>query len=336
MKKLLTVFLSLIICCLSFGITSCSAPQKDAVNVKYYQEAKFFAPLIISGGETIGLIPEPAATNLQKNALKQGKTIYRLDLQELYDSEEKSYPQAVLMVKKSVLGEHADLDLALSQKIGNSVLWAKANVDSAITAISNMGATTLDPDSITPEVIDACNISWQSASDAKESVNKYINSIIDIDASKANKVADDFFYSGSSYSHGEQQSYSFITPDGAPALAISKLMHDNDDLSTGKTINYSVVQNAVMQNSLKTGGADFILAPVNLASKFYKTYDATNHYVMVAVITHGNFYIMSTEPLSSVDDLQGKQIAVPMMGAVPDWTLQMVLKKYALPINVIE
>ena len=56
---------------------------------------------------------------------------------------------------------------------------------------------------------------------------------------------------------------------------------------------------------------------------------------MVAVITHGNFYIISTEEII-VNDLKGKQIAVPMKGAVPDWTLQMTLKKYGLQCVTVE
>ena len=38
----------------------------------------------------------------------------------------------------------------------------------------------------------------------------------------------------------------------------------------------------------------------------------------------------------TLDDLCGKQIAIPMMGAVPDWTMQMVLKKHGLSFAVVE
>ena len=333
-KKLVTILTSLIMLVCSLAIFGCTPLQENKVNMKYYQDASEINPLILSGKETIGLIPEPAATALQKNAQNKGMTLYRLDLQELYDDVDKSYPQAVLMVKKSVIGAHDQLEQTLNQKITDSVAWAKLNAGDAVTAISNHGATTLKAPALSASVIDACKIYWQSAENAKTSVKNYINSIIKIDSAKAKAVSDDFFYAQESLTN-QKTEYSFVMPDGAPALAISKLMNDNDQLDTGKTINYSVVTAGQIRTHLTEGSADFILAPVNMASQFYKTNDQTDHYVMVAVITHGNFYIISTEKLT-IDQLAGKQIAVPMMGAVPDWTLKMVLEKHNLSYVTVE
>ena len=131
----------------------------------------------------------------------------------------------------------------------------------------------------------------------------------------------------------QNKGYTFMVPDGAPALAISKLINDKDNLGTGRTINYSVISTTQVYPNLSAGKADFIIAPVNLASQLYKA--NSNDYVMVAVLTHGNFYILSTEKIS-LSDLDGKQIAVPMMGAVPDWTFRMVLKKHNMTFNVVE
>lgn len=336
MKKLFYFLIAMVLCVASFGVVACNQPQiqADKINVKYYATPADIVPLILSGKESVGLIPEPAATALQNNALKQGKTLYRLDLQQLYDSQEMAYPQAVLMVKKSVLGANEGLSAVLEQKITDSVDWAKQNISQAVTAISTHGVTTLKAPALSPQVIDACKIYWQDAQSAKQSVKNYIDGIIQIDSAKANAVSDDFFYSSSSLTN-EKQSYTFIAPDGAPAIAISKLMHDSDDLGTGKSVSYSVLDASLISNALVKGEADFILAPVNLASKLYAQHDATDHYVMVAVVTHGNFYIISTEQLS-VKDLSGKQVAVPMMGAVPDWTFQMVLKKHNLSYTVVE
>ena len=337
MKKLITVLLALFLCATSSLAFACNQPENDdasAVNVKYYATPADIVPLILSGKESVGLIPEPAATALQNNALKQGKTLYRLDLQELYDSNEKAYPQAVLMVKKSVLGAHENLASTLEQKVSNSVLWAKENTAQAVTAIGNHGATTLTAPALSPQVIDACKIYWQDAQSAKQSVKNYIDGIIQIDSAKANAVSDNFFYSSSSLTN-EKQSYTFIAPDGAPAIAISALMNDNDDLGTGKSVSYSVSDATLISNALVKGEADFVLAPVNLASKLYKAHDALDHYVMVAVVTHGNFYIISTEQIS-VNDLSSKRVAVPMMGAVPDWTFQMALKNHNLSYTVVE
>ena len=245
-------------------------------------------------------------------------------MQELYDKDAKAYPQAVLMVKKSVLGAHPELVSQLESKISQSASWIKQNVATAVDAVNNNGGTTLDKNTLTESAIDGCKIYWQSATDAKTSVKKYINNIIEIDSTKANAVSDDFFYS-SVNTGTAKNSYTFMAPDGAPALAIAKLINDNDDLGTGKSINYSVIQATQVSPNLSGGVADIMVAPVNVASKLYKANG--NDYVMVAVLTHGNFYIISTTEIS-INDLKGKQVAVPNQGAVPDWTFKMVLEKY--------
>ncbi len=334
MKKFLTLFLTLVLCLTSFTFFGCKQPEKDKVNIMYYSDASKIVPLIMAGEETVGLIPEPAATALTKNAQKKGKTIYRLDLQELYDDVEKAYPQAVLMVKKSVINAHPNLVENLQNKITESVAWAKENVSDVVSTIGNKIATTLDANTLSADVIDACKIYWQSAEQSKNSVKKYIDNIIEIDSEKATAVSDDFFYTPSSGSNNKT-SYKFVMPDGAPAIAMSKLMKDGDNLSTDKIIEYEVITAKLIQTYLSSGTADFVLAPVNLASKLYKAHDKDDHYVMVAVITHGNFYIMSTEQIT-INDLAGRQIAVPMKGAVPDWTFKMVLKKHKLSYSTVE
>lgn len=334
MKKTIYLLLALILFIVSFGMVGCMEPEKDKVNIKYYADASEIAPLILAGKESIGLVPEPAATALQNNAQKQGKTLHRLDLQRLYDNNEQAYPQAVLLVKKSVLGTHSGIEQALEQKISQSVDWAKQNVVQAVNAIGERGATTLKAPTLSAEVIDACKIYWQSAINAKQSVKNYINHIIEIDSAKAKTVDDDFFFTQSNLNNQEQE-YLFVTPDGAPAIAISKLMNDNDNLLTQKKVDYKVVSSGEIRIYLATGTAHFILAPVNMASQLYKQSDVADHYVMVAVVTHGNFYIISTEQIN-INDLSGKRIAVPMMGAVPDWTLQMVLKRHKLSYITVE
>ncbi|MBQ9734600.1 MAG: hypothetical protein IJV95_01955 [Clostridia bacterium] len=334
MKKLLTLILSVILCFTAIIAVGCNEePQAGKVNIKYYADGQVVVQSILGGSETIGLVPEPAATALTKNAAKQGKTIYRLDLQELYDGTEKAYPQAVLMVKKSVLGACPDVVSTLQNKITESATWIKTNAAAAVTAIGEHGNTTLQAGELTESAIDGCKIYWQSASDAKSSVKTYINKIVDIDATKATAVNDDFFYTSVTGGNAKNE-YTFIMPDGAPALAVAKLISDGDDLGTSATVSYSVVAANQISPSLSSGTADFIVAPVNLASKFYKA-SGEDHYVMDAVLTHGNFYIMSTEKIS-LKSTAGKRVAVPNMGAVPDWTFKMVLNKHNLDFVTVE
>ncbi len=324
MKKFLSLLLTFALSLTMLLAVGCSQP-KGGVNLKYYGTAQDIVPLMLSGKETIGLIPEPAATNLEKGMEKQGKKIYRLDLQELYDGESKAYPQAVLMVKKSVLTQSLYNELKTS--IDDSSVWVKGNISTAVSAIEKF-ATTLDANKLTSQAIDGCKIYFEDASDAKESVKKYISDIRSIDESSANEVGDNFFLDKNSFAHSiDKESLTFTCPDGAPALAVSKLISENYDLNTGKAIEYKVVAPNLLNG-------DIVIMPVNLATKKYNA-DANDPFVMVAVITHGNFYIMSTEEIT-IDELKDKQVAVPNMNAVPDWTLRKVLLNKGYTINVVE
>lgn len=335
MKKFLTMLLSVMLLVVAVFGSACSPElEKGKVNIKYYQKGKDIVSAMLAGSETIGLVPEPAATNLEAKYLEQkGAPLYRLDLQELYDKDNKAYPQAVLMVKKSVLGANPNLVSSLQTKIAESASWIKQNQAIAVNAINSKGGVDLNAQTLTENAIDGCKIYWQSASDAKTSVKNYINKIIDIDSTKASAVSDDFFYTSAVEGGNQKETYTFMAPDGAPALAIAKLIYDNDNLGTGKTVEYSVLSSTLVMPNLSSGSADIIVAPVNLASKLYKANG--NDYVMVAVLTHGNFYILSTTNIS-LADLNGKQVAVPNQGAVPDWTFKMVLYKNNLTNVTVE
>ncbi len=170
---------------------------QDKVNINYYQDGAQVVQFIMAGSETIGLVPEPAASNLEKNYLNnKGQALYRLDLQQLYDSEAMAYPQAVLMVKKSILTANPNLVSILEDKITLSASWMKQNVASAVDTINNNGGATLNKNALSESAIDGCKIYWQSAIDAKLSVKNYINKIVEIDSNKASAVSDDFFYVG--------------------------------------------------------------------------------------------------------------------------------------------
>lgn len=165
------------------------------ITLRYFAQAPDMLPLLKQGKLSVGLLPEPACTNLTKMASE--KTWTRLDVQELYDSEAKAYPQAVLMVKGSVYAEHKEKIDAMASYFEANGAWIKENTESAITAIN--GAL---PEGVTPSlvaaninstVIDNCKIYFESASNAKASVQAYINKIIAINAQSAKAVSDDFF-----------------------------------------------------------------------------------------------------------------------------------------------
>lgn len=165
------------------------------IAVRYFGAATEMIPLLKTGKLSVGLLPEPAATNLTKVA--SDKTWSRLDLQTLYDEQAKSYPQAVLMVRKSVYEPFKEQIDGMAEKFSANVTWIKENPASAVDAVNGVlkeGVTaSLVAANINTSVVENCKIYYQSATDAKEQVKTYISKIIEINEKSAKAIEDDFF-----------------------------------------------------------------------------------------------------------------------------------------------
>lgn len=119
--------------------------------------------------------------------------------------------------------------------------------------------------------------------------------------------------------------FTFVAPDGAPALSIAKFIHDEENFGTDATFNYKVVSSTEINNAILKDKSDLIILPLNAATKLYNAVEDCN-YQMISVVTHGNFYVMSKTALLSPSDLVGKVVFVPNPGKVPDWTFKVALK----------
>ena len=167
-------------------------PVSGKVAIKYFNSPQDFNALLIQNPENVGLVPEPAVSVLK------GKGVSAvLDLQQMFDAEKSAYPQAVLMVKKSVAEKHPELITKIGNAFSTNVEWVKSNPSSAVNAVkAKFETTTLNPDVINSATVDGCKIFWQSATDAKTEVNAYIQRITQIDQVSASIVGDDFFFKG--------------------------------------------------------------------------------------------------------------------------------------------
>lgn len=109
-------------------------------------------------------------------------------------------------------------------------------------------------------------------------------------------------------------------PDGAPALAMAKLMYDDNDF--GEDVDYNVVASSNISNYILQKKADVAILPINMASKILG--DGEN-YKVVATVTNGNLYIVSNKDISTLADLNNEVIGVIGEGLVPDLTLKALL-----------
>ena len=338
MKKLLAIFVSLILSVsVCFAIGCNQDDNKEIVSVQYFASASDMIPMLKTGKLSIGLLPEPAATQLTKVA--SDKTWYRMDLQEIYDGENKAYPQAVMLIKQSVLNTYPNIVSSMESAFNDNVQWVKDNTELAVNVVNanlEEGATpSLKAQNITSAVVDGCKIYWQGATGAKETVKSYVDDIISVESSSAKTVSDDFFYTGESTGAFSGEKITVVAPDGAPALAIAKFINDNQNFGTGKTFSYKVVSSSKIGAAVQQGTGDIVIIPVNAASKLYKA-NSNDTYKMVSVVTHGNLYIMSTEKIESIIALKNKTLGVIGQGLVPDLTLKAVLNKNNMIAKIAE
>lgn len=335
MKKFFTLILTVILTIsMVFAFGCNNKPKEKQVDVKYYADAQTMLPLLKQGHLTIGVLPEPAATNLTKMA--SDKTWYRIDLQELYDGELKAYPQAVIMVKQSLLATHPEIISAFTGKINDNVTWAKQNVESAVNSVNSKlpeGVTpSLTAKNINETVIDNCKIYFENAEQSKLQVKNYIDDIIALESKSANSIKDDFFVTGNETGTFNAQEIKVFAPDGAPAISIAKFIFDNENFGTDKTFNYQIVEASNIGSKIQTGAGDIVILPVNAASKLYKA-NASDSYKMAGVVTHGNLYLMSSIKIENLLGLEGQTVGVIGKGLVPDLTFRAILSKNNFIVN---
>ena len=165
------------------------------ITLRYFQSAQEMIPLLKQGKLSVGLLPEPAATNL--TSVANNKVWTRVDIQELYDNQAKAYPQAVLMVRKSVYEPFKEQIDGMKDLFLANVQWIKENTADAVSVVNSKlteGVTpSLDASKITSIVVDNCKIYYQSATDAKALVENYLQKIRAIAPVSAGQIGEDFF-----------------------------------------------------------------------------------------------------------------------------------------------
>ena len=124
---------------------------------------------------------------------------------------------------------------------------------------------------------------------------------------------------------------SLYAPDGAPALSVARLLHDDKAV---EGVDVKVVSANVIQTYV-TGAnptADFCIMPVNAASKLL---GSANNYQMLGVVTHGNLFLMKKQSSADIntdnlDTLKGKKVGVLNMANVPGLTFKAILNDFEL------
>ena len=117
-------------------------------------------------------------------------------------------------------------------------------------------------------------------------------------------------------------------PDGAPALALAKLMHEDKE---NDGVSYYVVDAKTIASKVNNKdaekNADLCVLPVSAASKLLGNGE---NYKMLGLVTQGNLFLLSkTETVEytaqNLSGLLGKTVVVAQMNEVPGLTLKATL-----------
>ena len=127
--------------------------------------------------------------------------------------------------------------------------------------------------------------------------------------------------------NNEEIKATIISPDGLPSIAISKLITDNSKVDN-ITLESSVQKTTdLLLSELMKGEADLAIVPSNLALQAYKK---GLGYKVAATIGWGSLYLVSTEDISNISELEGCEVYNTGKGLTPD----IVFKNILLNSNV--
>ena len=124
----------------------------------------------------------------------------------------------------------------------------------------------------------------------------------------------------------DEQSLNIIVPAGSPSLAQTYFQHERPELD-GVEYNVDVVSGPEpLGAAFGSESHDIIFAPTNLGAHLINSGDVP--YKFAAAVTWGNFYLVSGEPLDTMEDLDGKDITAFGRNSTPDIILQSPLNEY--------
>lgn len=163
--------------------TLSSAPLADKINLKGITDNQ--------AGEVEGvntyLLAEPAATALCRRKASEGYQIVG-DLQALY-GEGEGYPQAVIVVKNTLLESRLEWVNSFVQQVQSSTQFAlTATADTLVQLINahledNTSQSSLQPAVLTQEVRSRLGIAFKAVSQSKTQMQAYLQEIAQIDSS---------------------------------------------------------------------------------------------------------------------------------------------------------
>ncbi len=128
-------------------------------------------------------------------------------------------------------------------------------------------------------------------------------------------------------------------PDGAPALALAELMHEEKNF--GKDVEYHITDSSEIASHVtykdNSKNADLCILPVNAASKLL---GSGEKYKALGAVTHGNLFLLSNTEKQIItsenfaESVSTAKIGVVNLPAFPGAVTKLLLEKYGVSGSV--
>ncbi|MDN5352552.1 MAG: NitT/TauT family transport system substrate-binding protein [Clostridiales bacterium] len=124
------------------------------------------------------------------------------------------------------------------------------------------------------------------------------------------------------------ESIRVIAPEGAPTFSMLQLIYETPDIYNGVEVDYeSIAATDLLSAEIIAGNVDFAVVPTNLALNLY---NKGVPYKLAGIATQGNLYMVTSEDISTWDDLRGKEVYMIGQGLVPDLIFRYLLQANGL------
>lgn len=131
-----------------------------------------------------------------------------------------------------------------------------------------------------------------------------------------------FALSGCNTENTETKDIVVSMPDGAPALALAKLMSETDSIGD-YNISYSIKDGTSIKSVVMSGEADIALLPMNMAAALY---NGGIDIKLVSANIYGLLYLVGSESLENgLESLVGEVVYNVGLGGTPDFTFKKIL-----------
>lgn len=130
----------------------------------------------------------------------------------------------------------------------------------------------------------------------------------------------------------EPKNITFAVPDGLPAIGIAKMIREKTEIVKGYDVTYTIEQSSEsLATNVMKGEPDVAIVPSNLAAT---AYNKTNgEYKIAGTTGWGSFYLGSTNPEATLENLKGKEVYNIGKGLTPDITARAILKDKGIDVD---